>query len=52
MWCWRGWGGWAGHDYDLWLLLLVHSCPGDKHMKVTEVMGEGRFSFSIPMQLL
>lgn len=24
----------------------------DKSMKVTEVMGESRFSFTIPMQLL
>lgn len=28
------------------------SGPGDKHLKVTEVMGECRLSFTIPMQLL
>lgn len=28
------------------------SGPGDKYVKVTEVMGESRFSFTIPMQLL
>ena len=33
-------------------LYVCCSGPGDKYVKVTEVMGECRFSFTLPMQLL
>ena len=33
-------------------VILPCSGPGERSMKVTEVMGESQFSFTIPMQLL